>query len=162
MRQKKRLKRGWKILFKKLFTTIFIIVSLIGLYFIVFSDSYKLSLEARMKYFMGDYKEARILAKEAFELDPYNKMAFSILAQSKISAKLLDYIEDSKRYLKKIDELSAKSNFSQSDKIKIKFYCEIMIGKYQKLSPTVMTDKELYRACTKEYEKFKKIHEELF
>ncbi len=149
-------------MFKKLFTTVFIIVSLIGLYFIGFSDSYKLSLEARVKYFMGDYKEARILAKEAFELDPYNKMAFSILAQSKISARLLDYIEDAKRYLLKIEELSSRGDFSKADKIKIKFYCEIMIQRYKKLSPTVMTDKDLYKACTREYEKFVKIYEELF
>jgi len=149
-------------MFKKFFTAILIFTLLIGLFLVGFSDSYKLSLEARMKYFMGDYKEARILAKEAFDLDPYNKMAFSILAQSKISARLLDYIEDSKRYLKKIEELSEKGDFSEADRIKIKFYCEIMIGKYKKLSPTVMTDKELYENSTKAYLEFKKIHEELF
>lgn len=149
-------------MFKKLFTAVFFVVLAIAIFFFGFSDSYKLSLEARVKYFMGDYKEARVLAKEAFELDPYNKMAFSILAQSKISAKLLDYSEDSKRYLQKIKELSVKGDFSEKDKIKIKFYCEIMIEKYQKLSPTVMTDKALYDVCTKQYEKFKKIHEELF
>ncbi len=149
-------------MFKKLFTTILITVIVIAIFFFGFSDSYKLSLEARVKYYLGDYKEARVLAKEAFDLDPYNKMAFSIVAQSKISAKMLDYIEDSKRYLKKIEELSAKSNFTEADKIKIKFYCEIMIGKYQKLSPTVMTDKELYEVATKEYEKFRKIYDELF
>lgn len=149
-------------MFKKLFTTILIFVLGIGLFLFAFSDSYKLSLKARMKYFTGEYKEARVLAKEAFELDPYNKMAFSILAQSKISAKLLDYIEDSKRYLKKIETLSAKGNFSEADKIKIKFYCEIQLAKYDKLAPTVMTDRELYEACTAEYKKFKKIHEELF
>ncbi len=149
-------------MFKKLFTTILITVVVIAIFFFGFSDSYRLSLEARVKYYLGDYEEARVLAKEAFELDPYNKMAFSIVAQSKISAKMLDYIEDSKRYLKKIEELSAKSNFTEADRIKIKFYCEIMIGKYQKLSPTVMTDKELYEVATKEYEKFKKIYDELF
>ncbi len=149
-------------MFKKLFTAILIFVIGMGLFLFAFSDSYKLSLKARVKYFMGEYKEARVLAKEAFELDPYNKMAFSILAQSKISARLLDYVEDSKLYLKKIDELSMKGNFSEADKIKIKFYCEIQLEKYDKLAPTVMTDKELYEACTAQYEKFKKIHEELF
>ncbi len=149
-------------MFKKLFTTILVFVLGLGLFLFAFSDSYKLSLKARVKYFMGEYKEARVLAKEAFELDPYNKMAFSILAQSKISARLLDYVEDSKRYLKKIETLSAKGNFSESDKIKIKFYCEIQLEKYDQLAPTVMTDKELYQACTTQYKKFKKIHEELF
>ena len=149
-------------MFKKVFTSILVFVLALGLFLFAFSDSYKLSLKARVKYFMGEYKEARILAKEAFELDPYNKMAFSILAQSKISARMLDYVEDSKRYLKKIDTLSAKGDFSESDKIKIKFYCEIQLEKYDQLAPTVMTDKELYHACTTQYNKFKKIHEELF
>ena len=149
-------------MFKKVFITILIFVFGLGFFLFAFSDSYKLSLEARVKYFMGEYKEARILAKEAFELDPYNKMAFSILAQSKISARMLDYVEDSKRYLKKIETLSAKGNFSESDKIKIKFYCEIQLEKYDQLAPTVMTDRELYQACTTQYKKFKKIYEELF
>jgi tetratricopeptide (TPR) repeat protein len=149
-------------MYKKIFTSVLFAIIGVIIFFFVFTDSYKLSLKARVKYFTGDYKEARELAKEAFELDPYNKMAFSILAQSKISARLLDYIEDSKRYLKKIDELSSKGNFSEADKIKIKFYCEIQLEKYDKLAPTVMTDKELYEACTVQYKKFKKIHEELF
>lgn len=149
-------------MFKKLFTAVFFIVLFIAIFFFGFSDSYKLSLEARVKYFLGDYQEARVLAKEAFELDPYNKMAFSILAQSKISAKMLDYVEDSNRYLKKIEELTAKKEFSNADKLKIKFYCEIMIDKYQRLSPTVMTDKTLYETCTKQHKKFKEIYDALF
>jgi tetratricopeptide (TPR) repeat protein len=149
-------------MFKKVFRAILIFVVGLGFFLFAFSDSYKLSLKARVKYFMGEYKEARVLAKEAFELDPYNKMAFSILAQSKISAKLIDYVDDSKRYLKKIETLSSKGNFSKADKIKIKMYCEIQIERYDKLAPTVMTDRNLYDECTKYYKKFKKIHEELF
>ncbi len=149
-------------MFKKLFGAILIFVIIVAIFFFGFSDSYRLSMEARVKYFLGDYKEAKILAKEAFELDPYNKMAFSILAQSKISAKFLDYIEDGKRYLKKIEELSQKGNYSHSDALKIKFYCEIMIERYKRLSPTVMTDKSLYEGATKSYLEFKKIYEELF
>jgi tetratricopeptide (TPR) repeat protein len=149
-------------MFKKLFTTILIFVIGMGIFFFVFSDSYKLSLEARVKFAMGEYEEARELAREAFELDPYNKMAFSVLAQSKISVKLLDYIEDSKKYLKKIEDLSAKGNFSNADKLKIKFYCEVQLDRYKKLAPTVMTDRKLYEECTRLHDKFKKIYEELF
>ncbi len=142
--------------------TILFFVAGLGLFLFAFSDSYKLSLKARVKYFLGEYKEARVLAKQAFELDPYNKMAFSILTQSKISATLIDYIEDSKRYLKKIETLSQKGNFSNSDKIKIKMFCEIQMGKFDKLSPTVMTDRDLLEEAKKYYKKFKDIHEELF
>jgi tetratricopeptide (TPR) repeat protein len=148
-------------MFKKLFTAILIFVIFIGVFFVFFSDSYKLSLEARVKYAMGEYKEAKELAREAFELDPYNKMAFSILAQSKISIKFLDYISDAKDYLKKIDALSKKSNFSDADKVKIKMMCEVMIGRFKKLTPTVMTEKSLYKKSKELYKEFVKIYENL-
>ncbi len=149
-------------MYKKVITALIIFILGVVIYIFGFTDSYKLSLEAKVKYMAGDYKKARELAREAFELDPYNKMAFSIVAQSKIASKMQDYILNSKKYIKRVEEISLKNNFTDSDKIRIKYYCEIMIAKYKKLNPTVMTDKELYNTCTKQYEKFKKIHEESF
>ena len=147
--------------FKRLFLSLIIVVMLILIFFFGFSDSYRYSLEARVKYTMGDYQEAIKLASKAFELDPYNKMAFSILTQSKISIKFLDYINDAKEYLQKIDFLSKKKNFSDADKIKIKMITEVMIGRFKKLTPTVMTDKELYKKSKVLYQEFVKINENL-
>ena len=149
-------------MFKALFTALSIFLIIMIIFFFGFSDSYRYSMEARVKYFLGDYQEARDLAKKAFDLDPYNKMAFSILAQSKISAKLVDYIKESDNYLKKIEFLTNKQNFSNRDKIKIKMITEVMMQKFQKLNPTVMTNKELYAQCIKRYKKFKTIYEKLF
>jgi len=146
---------------KRILIGLSIIVGLLGIFFVGFSDSYKYSVEARIKYTMGEYDEAIKLASKAFELDPYNKMAFSILAQSKISIKFLDYINDAKDYLKQIDKLSKKKNFSEADKVKIKMMTEIMIGRFKKLTPTVMTDKTLYKKSKKLYQEFVKIHENL-
>jgi tetratricopeptide (TPR) repeat protein len=148
--------------FKWLFNTILILVIMMALFFFGFTDSYKLSLQAKMKYVTGEYAQARALAKEAFDLDPYNRMAISILAQSKISAQMADYLQDAKKYLAKIEILSAKSDFSSRDKTKIKMMCEVMIGRYEKLNPTVMTDETLYDACTENFQHFKKIYAELF
>jgi len=148
--------------YKILFNTILVFVLLAALFFFGFSESYKLSLEAKIEYMAGEYAAARKLAKEAFDLDPYNRMAISILAQSKISAQMADYLQDAKSYLAKIETLSAKGDFRRADKIKIKMMCEVMIGRYQKLSPTVLTDKSLAEACKKNYLRFKKIHEKLF
>jgi tetratricopeptide (TPR) repeat protein len=148
--------------YKILFNSVLVIVALMALFFFGFSESYKLSLEAKMKYILGEYDEARVIAKEAFDLDPYNRMAISILSQSKISAQMADYVKDSKKYLDKIEKITKKSDFSYQDKIKIKMMCEVMIGRYSKLNPTVMTDKALYKSCTKNYQNFKKIYEELF
>ncbi len=131
------------------------------IFFFGFSDSYKYSLEAKLKYALGDYKEAIKLARKAYELDPYNKMSFTILTQSKISIKFLDYIEDAKRYLKQIDTISTQKHIPKSDLLKIKMICEVMIGRYKKLSPTVLTPKELVKKSKKYYDEFKKIYEHL-
>lgn len=149
-------------MYKRILNTVILFIVIAGLYFFGFSDSYKLSLQAKMKYMMGEYQEARVIAKEAFDLDPYNRMAISILSQSKISAQMADYLQDSKKYLQKIENITKKVDFSYPDKVKIKMMCEVMIGRYTKLNPTVLTDKELYASCTKYYQDFKKIYEELF
>ena len=146
---------------KKVLISLTIIVLSAMIFLFGFSDSYKYSLEAKVKYAMGDYKGAMSLAKKAFELDPYNKMSFSILTQSKISIKFLDYIEDAKNYLQKIDAISKKRDLNNSDTIKIKMICEVMIGRYKKLAPTVLTPKELVQKSQKYYKEFQTIYENL-
>jgi tetratricopeptide (TPR) repeat protein len=135
---------------------IFLVILFFG-----FSDSYKYSLEAKVKYAMGNYEEAMELAKKAFDLDPYNKMSFSILAQSKISIKFLDYIKDGQDYLSQIDFISKKSNLQKSDKIKIRMICEVMIGRFKRLTPTVLTDKLLYEKSQNIYNDFVKIYDNI-
>lgn len=149
-------------MYKILFNSILAFVIMIALFFFGFSDSYKLSLQAKVKYMSGEFAEARVMAKEAFDLDPYNRMAISVLAQSKISAEMADYVKDGKQYLAKIEKITIKKDFTYQDKIKIKMMCEVMIGRYVKLNPTVLTDEDLYTSCTKTYQNFKKIYEELF
>ena len=78
--------------FKRVFYTLLTLTLVLVIAFFALNDSYKYSFEARVKYMIGDYKEAIDLAQKAFEIDPYNKMSFSILAQSKISIKFLDYV----------------------------------------------------------------------
>ena len=80
--------------YKVFFNIVLLLVVVLAIFFFSFTDSYKLSLKAKIKYKAGDYESARILAKEAFDLDPYNKMAVSILSQSKISSLLKNYIND--------------------------------------------------------------------
>ena len=149
-------------MYKWIFNSVLFFVVMMIIFFFMFTDSYKLSLEAKLKYISGEYVEANTLAKEAFELDPYNRMAISILAQSQISIQMADYVKDAREYLHKIELLSEKGDFSHRDKIKIKMMCEVMIGRYKKLNPTVMTDKALYAECTKNYQHFEKLYEKLF
>ena len=147
--------------FKVVFTTLVVVVGVLGLFYLSFSDSYRYSYKAKFEYEMGNYSKAIDLAQRAFELDPYNKMAFAMLTQSKISIKILDYIKDGEEYLKRIDFISQKKHISEADKIKVKMMCEVMLGRFKKLAPTVLTDKKLYKKAQVLEKKFKDIYENL-
>jgi len=129
-------------------------------YFIA-NPSYEKSLRAKYYYETGDYKEAYSLAKEAFGLDLYNRMAATIMTQSQTSLKYVSYIDDSKKYMKSIDEIARKDSISDADKAKIKMMCEIMLSAYIKLAPSVVTDDELVKQAAEYHNKFEKLLEKI-
>lgn len=131
-----------------------------GIYFIT-NPSYEKSLRAKYYYETGDYKEAYTLAKEAFSLDLYNRMAATVMTQSQTSLKYVSYIDDAKKYMKTIDEIARKESISDADKAKIKMMCEIMISAYIKLAPSVVTDEELVEQAGQYYNKFEKLLEKI-
>ena len=63
---------------------------LMGSYFF-FHPSYQKSLEAKLHYTMGDYQKAYTLSSEAYALEPYNRMANSIMVQSKYALRYVNY-----------------------------------------------------------------------
>ena len=129
-------------------------------YFIA-NPSYEKSLRAKYYYETGDYKEAYSLAKEAFGLDLYNRMAATIMTQSQTSLKYVSYIDDSKKYMKSIDEIARKDSISDADKAKIKMMCEIMLSAYIKLAPGVVTDDKLVKQAAEYHNKFEKLLEKI-
>jgi tetratricopeptide (TPR) repeat protein len=126
------------------------------------NSSYQDSIEARIYYFLGNYKKAYELAKKAYEKDSYNKMANTVLTQSKIAIDYEKYIQQGNEYLKKINDISSKNNFSPADKTRIKMMCEIMIDSFSNLKSSVLTDKILVENAKKMQKKFKQLHAELF
>ena len=141
---------------------VLLLLSFFVIYFFLFNDSYKKSFQARVYYAMGKYKMAYDVAKEAYLSDPYNRMALTMLNASNASLKYLKYIQESKEYLEKIEKISAKSKITPAELAKIKLICEVMIGEYKKLKPIVISDGDLVQRATNQYNKFKKIYEELF
>ena len=137
-----------------------VILVLMSIFFLA-NPSYKLSLEAKYYYEIGDYKEAYTLAQEAFSLDLYNRMASTIMAQSKISIQYVDYMEMAQKYMKSIDEIATHDVITLADKAKIKTICEIMIGSYTKLAPSVITDKELVKKVANYYKQFEGLLEKV-
>ncbi|NOX16312.1 MAG: hypothetical protein GXP61_09900 [Epsilonproteobacteria bacterium] len=134
----------------------------ISLFYFMGNSSYQNSFEARFYYLVGNYDKAYEFAQKAYKEDSYNKMAFTVLTQSKIAKKYVDYIKEGNKYFDRIDKISSEKNYKEADKIRIKLMCQIMIGEYQKLVPTELTDKELVEDAKKTYTKFKQLYEQLF
>ncbi len=134
------------------------IMGFMGIYFLI-SPSYQNALSAKFYYTMGDFEQAFILSKEALKEDEYNKLAFTILAQSKISLKFIDYINEGSQYLAQVSAIASQNEITKPDKIRVKMICEIMIEKYQKLTSGILTDKELIAKAKEIYEKFLELYE---
>ncbi len=146
---------------KILFPAVAVFLLLVmGGYFLT-HPSYDKSIRAKYYYEIGDYKQAYSLAKEAFSLDVYNRMASTVMAQSQTSLKYVSYIEMGKKYMQEIDEIATKEVISDADKAKIRLICEIMMSAYIKLAPSVVTDKELVRQTAKYHDSFEKLLEKV-
>ena len=142
-----------------LFLAIFFLFAM-AVYFIT-NPSYEKSLEAKYYFEIGDYEESYTLAKEAFSYDVYNKMASTIMTQSQLALKYVKYINDSKKYINDIEKIVSKDEITQADKAKIKIICEIMVDRYKKLVPSVITDEELIKTALKYHDKFRKLLEKV-
>ncbi|MEA1982530.1 MAG: hypothetical protein U9N39_03205 [Campylobacterota bacterium] len=136
------------------------LVFFMGVYFLL-NPSYQRSIEAKYYYEMGEYKEAYSLANEAFSMDVYNRMASTIMAQSKTSLKYVEYITQAKSYMSQINAIAAKESISTADRLRIKLMSEIMIDSFVKLAPSIITDKELVDKATKYHDDFEKLFEKV-
>jgi hypothetical protein len=110
---------------------------------------------------MSEYDDAYSYAKEAFGLNPYNRMAATVMAQSLISLKYVNYIQDAKKYMKEINKIVDKEKIEDADKAKIRLMCQIMKSSYVKLAPSVITDEELVEEAAFYHAGFEKLLEKV-
>ncbi len=136
-----------------------IVLFILFVFFLV-NPSYQKSIEAKFYYETGSYKIAYTLANEAFSGDVYNRMASTVMAQSKTALKYVAYLDDAKKYLKEIALMTDKGSVTDAQRAKIKMMCKIMIDSYIKLAPSVITDKKLVSDAQKYFEKFEKLFEQ--
>jgi tRNA U34 5-carboxymethylaminomethyl modifying enzyme MnmG/GidA len=137
-----------------------VFVLFMWIYFLI-NPSYEKSLEAKYYYEIGDYKEAYRLANEAFSIDVYNRMASTIMAQSKTSLKYVDYITLAKKYMKEINTIASHEVITNADRAKIKMMSEIMVDSYQKLAPSIITDSDLVDEAQNYHDNFEKLLEKV-
>ena len=135
-------------------------IFVMAVYFLL-NPSYQKSLEAKFYYEIGNYKEAYSLANEAFSMDVYNRMASTIMAQSKTSMKYESYIHQAKEYLAQINEIVAQESISDADKAKIRIMCQIMVESYKKLAASVVTDAKLVDEARDYYKNFEQLLEKV-
>ncbi len=147
---------------KSIYFFIFLFFLLVVASFFIFSNSYSKSFQARFLYTIGDYNKAYNLARDVYLKDSYNRMALTVMNQSKIALKYQKYIKDGKKYLKIIEKISGDKNISDQDLAKIKIICEVMTGEYKKLKPILLSVSSLSDNALEINKKFNKIYEELF
>lgn len=138
-----------------------LIILIMGGYFII-NPSYQKSIQAKYYYNTGEYDEALSLAKEAFNMDLYNRMAATIMTQSKASLKYVSYNNDAKKYMDSINEIAGHEIISGADKAKIRMMCKIMISSYAKLAPSVVIDDDLLSNAKKYNDSFEKLLEKVY
>ncbi|SFV55136.1 FIG00471651: hypothetical protein [hydrothermal vent metagenome] len=140
--------------------TAFGLIVVMVIYFLI-NPSYEKSLEAKYYYETGNYEKAYELAQEAFGMDIYNRMAATIMAQSKTSLKYVKYVKQAKEYMQRINVIASKQNISDADRAKIKLMSEVMVDSYIKLAPSVITDKALVKEAAGYYKNFEKLLEKV-
>jgi len=139
---------------------ILFLIVLFGLFF--YSDnSYKLALEAKFLYENKEYEKALNLSQKALDIDIYNKMANTVLNQSKAAIKFSSYIKNGKEYLERIKKMS-QSSISKADSERIKMMCDVMIEDFDDLKNSALLDSELKNEALNTKEIFVKLKNELF
>ncbi|WP_169779455.1 hypothetical protein [Campylobacter curvus] len=141
------------------FLPIFIIVA--GWLFFETNGSYQLSFKAKFYYEIGNFDEAFKLSQRALELDNYNKMASTLVNQSKIALKFTAYINEGKKYLQNIKQMS-QNEVSNADRERIRLMCEIMIEGYSQLQDSPLLDSDLKNEAKNMRENFVKLKNKLF
>ena len=116
-----------------------------SIYYFSTNPSYQDSIQARVYYYLGNYSEAYKFAKRAYVEDSYNKMANTIMVQSAIAKEYEEYIGQGSSYLKKIREISAKKDYNEADRARIRMMCDIMINSFDNITYSDLIQKSLVK-----------------
>jgi hypothetical protein len=145
-----------------LLLSIFVIGLIVYLYYF-FNNSYSLSFSARAHLEAGEYQQALEEATQSYELDHYNRMAFTVMNQANESLKWVTFIKQSRGYLKKIETMSYNKGLSNSEVARIKIMCDITLENHEKLKSAKMLQIETLEIEAEALiEQFQLIYKHLF
>ncbi len=138
------------------------IIIFIASFAVFLSSSYSISLQAKIYYWMRDYKKANDYAQKAYKKDKYNNQALFVLNQSKTALSYEEYISRGERYIKEILRINSQKPISKNQKAKIKLMCEIMLEEFEELKKSSFVDKKLKNRSKNTYKSFKEINLSFF
>lgn len=136
-----------------------IVIVLICWFFLSTDSSYQLAFKAKFYYQMQDFKKAYDFSQKAYELDRYNRLAMTLLRQSKDALRISEYLGLGDEYMAKIRAM-ASTFVSGADRERIRLMCEIMIDDFSRLKDVKGTN--LYERATQMMSDFKRLKDELF
>jgi len=148
-------------MYRKLFILSATLLLVLFFGYFLLSDSYEQSLEARLYFAMGEYDKAYERAYAAHEIEPYNKMAATMMAQSKIAREYEAYNKQAKTFYATIVASTKTGVIDDAQKARIKMMSEIVIESYSKLAPSVMTPDDLVEQSRYYYEQFTQLNHQL-
>ena len=133
----------------------------LSLAYLQYNPSYKLSVEAKYYYTIGEYNMAYNLANESLILREYNTMAFHIKTRSGLTLEVIDFNLESEKFEKRIRNILKKNEISRSDKLRTKMMSDVIISKYYNLSLPMVEDEDIKELALKNLIKFKKINKQV-
>ncbi|MBR8462067.1 hypothetical protein KDD93_04395 [Campylobacter sp. faydin G-24] len=146
---------------KNLAVIISISIIIFGWLFLEINGSYQLSFKAKFYYEIGNFQRSLELSQRAFELDKYNKMANTLLNQSRLAIKFSEYISLGDEYLSRIKSIS-QNKVTNADRERIRLMCDVMIEGYDELKSSPLLDDELKSKALRMRDNFIKLKNELF
>ena len=144
----------------KLIIAVIIIFGLLVGY-LQYNPSYKLSIEAKYYYTIGEYKIAYEIADKSLRLREYNTMAFHIKTRSGATIEVINFNKEAEEFLAKIKIIISKSNIARSDKLRSKMMSDVIISKYYQLKLPLVDDDTIEQTALKFFIKFKKINQQV-
>ena len=135
----------------------FILVIVFATICFIFTTTYRLAIEAKYHYILDDYERAYELASIAYEKEPYNTMAFTVRQQSSVILHLRRIIKEAKQTYAQIQAITDKNHITNSDKVRIKLLCEIIIDEFDDLNFPLLDKAYLYDEAKQYRDEFEKI-----
>ena len=126
--------------------------------YLQYNPSYKLSIEAKYYYTLGEYKIAYQIAEESLRIREYNTMAFHIKTRSGATIEVINFNNEAQEFLANIKEIIAKDKIGRTDKLRTKMMSDVILSKYRNLKLPLVDDEVIKSTALYLFQKFQKIH----